>query len=106
MKPVPSHLQGHARTLWKKHFARLVNAGVIEETDADGFAEVCEVYRHLRAAKPDSGDPKERIWYIGLLKQWQTLSKQYGLLPRDRKRSGIEPEADLEQVLGKKMERR
>jgi hypothetical protein len=86
----PDYLTGEAAKLWKKHAKRLEAAELLTDADAEAFATLCEVWGLLRTANPTAADPKERVWYIGLLKQWQSLAKQFALLPKDRLRSGLD----------------
>lgn len=102
----PSGLKGEAAKFWDRHSSRLEQDGLLDDNSFDGFTHLCEVHALKCAAQPEGGDPKERVWFIGLSKQYQALMKQFGLLPRDRKRADLEPELDIAEVLGKKMETR
>lgn len=102
----PTHLQGEAAKFWTRNAKRLQDAGILNDDSFDGFVLLCETWGHRAEADPKSKDPKERIWYVALNKQCQALLKQYGLLPRDRKRCDMEPEQDIGQVLQGKMEKR
>lgn len=102
----PTHLKGEAAKFWTRNAKRLIESGILTEDGYDGFVHLCELHSYKCGAIPDSGDSKERIWFLGLSKQYQALLKQYGLLPRDRKRSEMEPEQDIADVLRGKMERR
>jgi hypothetical protein len=100
--PAHFNLKAEALAFWKFHAKSLADDGMLTERDVHSFATLCQVWHHLQHADP-TADGKERVWYIGLLKQYQTLSKQFGLLPRDRKRSGTEPEESLDDALDKRM---
>ena len=89
----PRWLKDDAAEFWKRHAKPLEQAGVLTDRDVDGFALLCEVWRLLRNTDP-LRDSKEAVRYIALVKQAQALMKQFGLMPRDRKRSKIESEKD------------
>lgn len=79
----PKHLKNEAAEFWRKHAPELQRVGLLKPTDAEGFALLCEVYRLIRTTDPEI-DSKHAILFVSLLKQYQQLAKQFGLLPKDR----------------------
>lgn len=65
----------HARKFWTDHAKHLIEDGALTIRNLDLFALLCEVWGELRTV--DKEDSKGRIYYIALLKQFQTLIKQF-----------------------------
>jgi phage terminase small subunit len=98
---VPSWLKAEAKQFWNKHWHRLCEEGAVDATrDVEGFSLLCEVWRILRHTDPCK-DSKEGLRYGAMLKQYQALAKQYGLMPKDRKASGFDKPKDALEILKK-----
>jgi hypothetical protein len=87
----PSYLQGEAREYWKRHANRLQAAKLLTDADAESFALLCEIWGLVRSTAP-SESSAAALRYIGLVKQYFAIGKQFGMFAKDRKRSGIEIE--------------
>jgi tRNA/tmRNA/rRNA uracil-C5-methylase (TrmA/RlmC/RlmD family) len=68
-------MNNHARKFWHDHLEHFVESGIVTEQTADTFALLCEVWGEMRAA--DKSESKGRIYYIALLKQWQSMLRQF-----------------------------
>lgn len=95
---MPQWLKDEAAQFWKTHAKGLVESGMLSEQDADSFALLCDIWRMIRQCNPLT-DSKEAIRYNGLVKVYLSMSKQFGLMPKDRKKSNLEPETTLEDAL-------
>jgi phage terminase small subunit len=98
----PSWLTGDAISFWDRNAKHLIESEMLGEKDADSFAILCDIYRLLRASNPLI-DSKEAIRYSAMTKQYITLAKQFGMLPRDRKKSKLEHEPELDELLDRKI---
>ncbi|VTR95228.1 unnamed protein product [Gemmata massiliana] len=96
MKPAPTPpipLGTHALAFWGKHYRRLKRAGVLTRADAESFALLCVVWgkiQELAAIPAMEADFRTPIQLDRLLKQYHAYAKQFGLLPRERRQSGME----------------
>src|SRR4051812_2914209 len=79
----PKELTGNAAKYWDRNAPHLMADGMLTDKYFDGFVLLCKLWSQIQAVGDSITDGKERVWYIGLTKQFQALSKQYGLLPRD-----------------------
>ena len=95
----PDYLTGEASEFWDRHYDRLTEARVLTEGDTDSFALLCEIWQHIRQTNPDS-DSKQAVKYIALVKQYMALAKQFGLMPRERKKSGLFLMKELQDEFG------
>ena len=91
----PVKLEGEAKRYWQEHARPLTDAGILTERDVDSFALLCRVWGML--CELDSGPGADNFrtmnQFVNLSKQYQSLAKQFGLLPRERKsaKMDIEP---------------
>lgn len=84
--PIP--LAGEALTFWRSHYRRLKRSGILTRADVESFAVLCLTWgkiQSLAAIEPGADNYREMIQLINLVKQYQSLAKQFGLLPRERK---------------------
>lgn len=85
-----------ARAFWDRHYARLRAAGLLTDADVDSFAVLCVTWSKLAAVSESEPGPdqfREMVQLNQLLKQYQQYAREFGLLPRDRKRSKLDTEA-------------
>lgn len=88
-----------ARAFWDRHHDRLVAAGLLTEADLDSFAVLCMTWSKLNtiaASAPGPENFREMVQLNQLLKQYHTYAREFGLLPRDRRRSKLDAEAPPE----------
>lgn len=84
-----------ARAFWDRHAARLRAAGLLTDADLDSFAVLAVTWSKLSAisaSEPGAAQFREMVQLNQLLKQYQAYAREFGLLPRDRKRSKIDAE--------------
>ena len=84
---------------WKRHAAALASRGILTERDVETFCLLARIWALLERTDPDE-DPKQAIRFVGLAKQYQSLARQFGLMPKDRRKDGNigdddEPKDDL-----------
>lgn len=78
MKRCPKWLVDEAaKSYWADHAKHLEEAGVLDEHNADLFGILCEVWGELRSV--DKSDSKGRIYWLGLLKQFRSLTREFKL---------------------------
>jgi len=91
----PLPLDPAALAFWTRHAGRLTAAGLLTAADTDSFAALCVTWSKLSAvaaAEPSEENYRLMIQFVNLLKQYQALAKQFGLLPRDRKAAKLDAE--------------
>jgi len=91
----PFPLSATARDFWDRHNGRLRAAGVLTDADVESFLLLCQVWGKLQALDAVAPGPeryREMIQYTNLSKQYFTLARQFGLLPRERKAAKMETE--------------
>jgi phage terminase small subunit len=83
----PKSLTGEALAFWQRHARPLWEANILTERDIDSFALLCRVWGVMNEMDISTGNENFRIMiqFTNLLKQYQALAKQFGLLPRERK---------------------
>jgi len=84
-----------ALAFWTRHAGRLRAAGLLTPADTDSFALLCVTWSKLSAvaaAEPTAANYREVIQFVNLLKQYQAIAKQFGLLPRDRRAAKLDAE--------------
>lgn len=96
---VPDYLDDDAKTYWKKHAKALEDAGILTDRDIESFALLCRIWSLLKNTDPDA-DPKQAIRFVGLSKQYQSLARQFSMLPRDRRKDGIDTHKTEEDEFG------
>lgn len=92
----PLPLNKTAREFWDRHHDRLRAAGLLTDADVDSFAVLCVTWSKLAAisaSEPGAGMFREMVQLNQLLKQYHAYAREFGLLPRDRKRSKLDAEA-------------
>ncbi len=92
----PLPLNAVARAFWDRHHDRLRAAGLLTDADLDSFAVLCVTWSKLAtisASEPGADNFREMVQLNQLLKQYQAYAREFGLLPRDRKRSKLDGEA-------------
>jgi phage terminase small subunit len=98
--PIP--LDREALAFWRKHYRRLEDAKVLTDADVESFAVLCLTWgklQDLAGIRPGADTYREMIQLVNLLKQYQALAKQFGLLPRERKaaRMDLDPPAEKDE---------
>jgi phage terminase small subunit len=96
MTTPPLPLNPTARAFWDRHHDRLRAAGMLTEADLDSFAVLCVTWSKLAtisASEPGADQFREMVQLNQLLKQYHTYAREFGLLPRDRKRSKLDTDA-------------
>ncbi len=94
--PPPMPLNAVARSFWDRHHARLRAAGLLTDADLDSFAVLCLTWSKLTAIsvnEPGAENFREMVQLNQLLKSYQAYAREFGLMPRDRKRNKLEAEA-------------
>jgi phage terminase small subunit len=89
----PLPLNAVARAFWDRHHDRLRRAGLLTDADVDSFAVLCVLWSKLAvlsAAEPGADQFREMVQLNQLGKQYHAYAREFGLLPRDRKRSKLE----------------
>lgn len=89
--PIP--LAGEARAFWDRHHARLRAAGLLGAADLDTFAVLCVAWAKfvaLSGTVAGAESFREMVQLNQLLKQIHTYGREFGLFPRDRKRSKLD----------------
>lgn len=84
----PIELTGQAAAFWERHYARLVERGILTDADLDTYALLCITWEKLVGLQAVAAGPdnyREMVQFVNLNKQYQSLAKQFGLMPRDRK---------------------
>lgn len=92
----PLPLNSVARAFWDRHHDRLQAAGLLTDADVDSFAVLCVTWSKLTVvaqSEPGAEQFREMVQLNQLLKQYQAYAREFGLLPRDRKRSKLDAEA-------------
>lgn len=103
MMNCPDYLEGEARKFFNRNKRRLEQMSLLTEADFDSFCALCEIHGLRRTVYPPK-DSREALSYNSLTKNYLALLKQFGMLPRDRKRSKLEPEDDIGSVIRKAIE--
>jgi phage terminase small subunit len=91
--PIP--LSGEALAFWARHAGRLAAAGILTDADRESFAVLCLTWAKvltLSAFEPGAGHYREMVQLTNLLKQYQALARQFGLLPRERRAAKMDAE--------------
>jgi hypothetical protein len=86
--PPPIPLAGEALAFWERHYRPLKRAGILTRGDLDSFALLAITWGKLvsiSASEPGADQYREMVQFTNLNKQYQSLAKQFGLLPRERK---------------------
>jgi phage terminase small subunit len=94
--PPPIPLDAEALAFWQKHYRRLKRDGVLTRNDVESFAILCLTWGKVQSLahyEPGADNYREMIQLVNLLKQYQSLAKQFGLLPRERKAAKMEAPA-------------
>lgn len=99
MIKIPTYLSGEAKRFWQVHAKRLYLGGMLTEADVESFVLLCEIWAMIRGCNPEE-DSREAIRYIGLVKQYFQISRQFGMMPKDRKQSKIETTKQEEDEFG------
>lgn len=89
----PLNLNTVARAFWDRHAARLRSVGLLTDADVDTFAVLCLVWSKLAAlsaTEPGEGQFREMVQLDRLTKQYHALSREFGLCPKDRRRSKLD----------------
>lgn len=92
----PLPLNKIARGFWDRHHDRLRAAGLLTDADLDSFAVLAVTWSKLAAvseSEPGPGMFREMVQLNQLLKQYQAYAREFGLMPRDRKRSKLDADA-------------
>lgn len=95
-------LNPEARAFWDRHAERLAAAGILTEHDVDAFTLLCQTWSRVQdlaaATANDPSDFRAAIQYTNVVKQFERLASQFGILPRVRRSAKMnlqpEPERD------------
>ncbi len=71
----PQWLETEAKAYWRRNAPALITSGQLNEQTLDDFCLLCSVWSDMKACPRD--ESKDRIWYLGLLKQYQALRKLF-----------------------------
>lgn len=96
MAEPPLPLNNVARAFWDRHHDRLKAAGLLTDADLDSFAVLCVTWSKLAAvsqSEPGADQFREMVQLNQLLKQYQAYAREFGLMPRDRKRNKLDADA-------------
>jgi phage terminase small subunit len=98
----PTKLSGAALSYWRTHAPALEAASILTERDAHSFALLCRIWGILEELDTTPGPDNYRamIQFANLTKQYQSMAKQFGLLPRERKASNMEMNPDTVDEFG------
>lgn len=102
MKP-PIPLSGEALKFWKRHALRLKKAGILSDRSEDSFVLLCQTWGMVQALsgiEPGADAFREMIQLNNLLKNYQSLAKQFGLLPRDAKQAKMDAPPPAKKAAG------
>lgn len=91
----PLPLNTVARSFWDRHVGRLESVGLLTAADVDTFAVLCVVWSKLSAlssTEPGEGQFREMVQLDRLTKQYHALAREFGLCPKDRRRSKLDAE--------------
>ncbi|MBN9522612.1 P27 family phage terminase small subunit [bacterium] len=91
----PLKLNSVAREFWDRHYGRLRDVGLLTDADVDTFAVLCLVWSKLSAlaaTEPGEEQFREMVQLDRLTKQFHSLGREFGLCPKDRKRSKLDGE--------------
>lgn len=101
MKP-PRSLSGEARDYWKRHADRLAAAGLLTDADVDSFALLCQLWADVgRLRQLAEADPRKNRNYLDSVKAWQSMARQFALLPLERKKHGLERKESLQDFIAR-----
>jgi phage terminase small subunit len=92
----PLPLNDVARAFWDRHHDRLRADGLLTDADLDTFAVLCVAWaKFVTLSTTVAGADKfrEMVQLNQLLKQIHTYGREFGLFPRDRKRSKLNTDA-------------
>jgi phage terminase small subunit len=92
----PLPLNKVAREFWDRHYDRLRAAGLLTDADLDSFAVLAVTWSKLAVvsrSEPGADQFREMVQLNQLLKQYQAYAREFGLLPRDRRRSKLDADA-------------
>jgi len=92
----PRNLTGESLAFWQRHARPLWEASILTDRDIDSFSLLCRVTGTLNEMDISTGNDNFRVMiqFTNLLKQYQSLAKQFGLLPRERKIANMDMTAD------------
>jgi hypothetical protein len=97
----PTRLKGEGREFWKRHFDRAVADGRADaDLDYDSFVNLCELVYILSEIDP-LAEGKQAISRNAANKLYLAYAKQFGLLPKDRKQSGVNEPSSIADALKK-----
>ena len=84
-------LAGLARTYWDRHAQRLREVGLLTDCDTEAFTLTCQLWSRLQALQVEAEkNPSKNRPYLDTCKAWQSMARQFSLLPLERKRAGVE----------------
>lgn len=85
MRP-PKTLKGEALAYWKRNAPLCEKMGTLTKADTDSFTLLCAVWARLVMAEAEGAGSIE---FVCLAKQYQNLSKPFGLDPISRKKLNV-----------------
>lgn len=60
------------------------------DADTEAFTLLCQLWQRTQEVAADAkADPKRNRTYLETVKAWQSLARQFALLPLERKRTGM-----------------
>ena len=93
----PKHLPPKARQFWAKVYPVLADR--LKPSDLPGFELLCLNWHLIHSTDPIA-DPKSGVVHFAAQKQFNALSKQFGLTPDARRRVDPPKAETLSDVLG------
>jgi len=112
--PCPKHLEGEARTEWRRATRRLAACGVLSELDGAGLALLCTAWgRWVQAEQeirkygpivkaPKTGVPMQNPWLSVANKAMEQMMKvlpEFGMTPASRSRIHAEAPEEKDELL-------
>jgi phage terminase small subunit len=88
--PIP--LDSMAQSHWQALAPALETDGILTDRDRFAFAIMCQIWSKLQSL--DTSDPtnyRAAIQHDRLTKSYHSYAKQFGLMPRERKQSKMQP---------------
>lgn len=92
--PLPLNETG--REFWDRHHDRLKAAGLLTAADLDTFAWLCVLWSKMAAlssTRPGPDEFRSMVQVNQLGKQFESYARQFGMFPKDRKRSKLDENA-------------
>lgn len=91
----PQDLDPKAKDFFETHAEALAQAGMLTTQDLPAFIQLCRLHTlcEIEYSKVLTGSGSRP--YIDLVKQFQSLAKQFGMTPAERKRQAVTWQSNL-----------